>query len=275
MKVQAFQLESVGQAAWAAFQGVTMLSAVSYYAGDANVGAELALHSAQAYVAAIRGYTASSIRLALQRRRQAHVGSLFAACDPFHLSLAKSADDLRAATELVQRQYAARGYFADTEHAASRSMNEPRLEVIVARRHGATVGTMSVGIDSPTGLYADEINRDFVDRLRAGGQRLGEVVRLAVSHQPDTDSRKTLAALFNAAHGVTVAQRLDALLIEVHPRHAGFYRRALCFEVAGEARLCPRVNAPSVLLKMAAVDLTHKIVSLERALAQCALDDIY
>lgn len=252
-----------------------MLSAVSCNTGDRNIGPQFPLHSAQAYVAAIRGYTATSIRQALQRRRHAHVGSLFEACESFDFSLAKSADDLRAAAALVQRQYAARGYFSDTEHPTNKSIDAPRLEVIVARRHGATVGTMSVGIDSPTGLYADEINRDFVDQLRAKGQRLGEVVRLALSHQPDTDSRKTLAALFNAAHGVTVTHRLDSLLIEVHPRHAGFYQRALCFEVAGEARLCPRVNAPSVLLKMTVVDLTRKIVSLEQALAQCALEDIY
>lgn len=252
-----------------------MLSAVLDNASDCEAVADLALHSAQAYVAAIRGYTESTIRRILERRRQAHLGGLFAGCDAYDLSIAKSLEDFRAADDLVRRQYAARGYFADTEHATTAASGLARVNVVIARHGGTAVGTISVGIDSPTGLFADEINRESVDLLRAAGRRLGEVVRLAVSHQRETDSRKTLAAVFNAAHGITIANQLDDLLIEVNPRHVGFYRRALCFEVSGEERMCPRVNAPSVLLRMPVANLTRKIVSLERALAQYPLDDIY
>ncbi len=103
------------------------------------------------------------------------------------------------------------------------------------------------------------------------GRPRSELVRLAVSHRRETDSQKVLAAFFNAAHGIGVANRLDDVLIEVNPRHVGFYRRALCFEVAAEASVCPRVNAPSVLLRMSLADLTRKIGSLERPIAEFPL----
>ena len=39
-------------------------------------------------------------------------------------------------------------------------------------------------------------------------------------------------------------------MIEVNPRHAVFYQRMLCFTQLGEERMCPRVNAPAVLLRL-------------------------
>jgi hypothetical protein len=80
-----------------------------------------------------------------------------------------------------------------------------------------------------------------------------------------------LASLFNAAHGVMVANRLDDVFVEVNPRHVGFYRRSLCFKVAGPETTCPRVGAPSVLMRMKVADLTDKIGSLERAIAEFPL----
>jgi hypothetical protein len=58
----------------------------------------------------------------------------------------------------------------------------------------------------------------------------------------------------------------------VNPRHVAFYRRALCFEVEGEERVCPRVGAPSLLLRMRVANLTSKIGQLEKALVDFPLD---
>lgn len=237
-----------------------------------EVVSDFSLLSATAFIAAIRGYSDSTIGRLFDRRLPSRAEALFEDGGDIEVSVAKSSDDLRQADELVRHQYAARGYFADTEHADVAPPGAARrASVIVARINQRVVGTLTVVIDSPAGLFADEINRDFVDPLREQGRRLSELVRLAVTHQRDTDSRKVLAALFNAAHGICVANRLDALLIEVNPRHVGFYRRALCFEAASTVRVCPRVNAPSVLLKMSLADLTRKIGSLERAIAEFPL----
>jgi hypothetical protein len=233
---------------------------------------EFTLLSATAFVAAIRGYNEST------------VGQLFSRCfekgpkNPFgdrgdvDISAARTAEDLQLAADLVRHQYAARGYFADTEHPDQDMRHQSRRASTVLARDGRhVVGTLTVVIDSAGGLLADEINGDVVESMRNAGLRLSEVVRLAVSHQRDTDSRSVLAALFNAAHGLCVANRVDELLIEVNPRHVGFYRRALCFEVAGEEKICRRVSAPAVLLRMRLGDLTRKIGSLEQAIAEFPL----
>lgn len=249
---------------------MTAEALLDFYSDE--IVSDFSLQSATAFIAAIRGYSDSTIGRLFDRRAPSRAGALFEGGGDIEVSVAKSREDLRRAEELVHHQYAARGYFADTEHPQETKQSASRrASVIVARSHQRLVGTLTVVIDSPAGLFADEVNREFVSPMRAEGRRLGEFVRLAVTHQRDTDSREVLAALFNAAHGICVANRLDALLIEVNPRHVGFYRRALCFEVVSKEKICPRVNAPSVLLRMPLSDLTRKIGSLERAIAEFPL----
>jgi hypothetical protein len=38
------------------------------------------------------------------------------------------------------------------------------------------------------------------------------------------------------------------MFIEVNPRHVAFYKRMLNFSPAGDCKICPRVDAPAVLL---------------------------
>jgi len=237
-----------------------------------DVVSEFSLLSATAFVAAIRGYNDSTIGQLFSRRFEKGQRDLLSDRGNGDISTARTAEDLQLAAELVRHQYVARGYFADTEHPDQDMGHQSRRASTVLARDGRhVVGTLTVVIDSAGGLLADGINGDVVDSLRSGGLRLGEIVRLAVSHQRDTDSRSVLAALFNAAHGLCVANRVDELLIEVNPRHVGFYRRALCFEVAGEEKMCRRVSAPAVLLRMRLSNLTGEIGSLEQAIADFPL----
>jgi hypothetical protein len=85
--------------------------------------------------------------------------------------------------------------------------------------------------------------------FRAKGGKLCELSKLAVD--PQFGSKSVLASLFHLAyiyarvgHGATDA------FIEVNPRHSGFYERRLGFRRIGQMRLCPRVNAPAVLLHL-------------------------
>ena len=241
----------------------------SFYEDD--VVSEFFLKSSEAFEAAIKGYNTGSIAKLIDRRRKA-VQDLFEDPAQVDLKVAKSNRDRQDAEELVYRQYSARGYSVSEPGSQPRpARSEARREsVIIARAGDCPVGTVTVGIDSPNGLLVDESNCEEVDRLRQRGMRLGEVVRLAVDQK--SDSRPILAALFNAAHGVMEANRLDHVFIEVNPRHVAFYRRALCFEVEGEEKLCPRVGAPSILLRMQVSDLTSKIGQLEKALKDFPLN---
>jgi hypothetical protein len=40
------------------------------------------------------------------------------------------------------------------------------------------------------------------------------------------------------------------VVVEVNPRHVGFYKRAFGFEPISDVRTCERVNAPAVLLRL-------------------------
>jgi hypothetical protein len=244
-------------------------SLASFYEDD--VVSDFFLKSSDAFEAAIKGYSTGTISRLMDRRRTA-VSDLFDDSQQIGLSVARSARDRQEAEELIFRQYSARGYsVAEPGSQPRRAGADARRESVIVARIGSTaVGTVTVGIDSPNGLLVDDGNRDVIDPMRRRGMRLGEVVRLAVDQQ--FDSRRVLAALFNAAHGVMEANRLDHVFIEVNPRHVGFYRRALCFEVEGEEKLCPRVGAPSLLLRMKVSNLTSKIGQLEKALADFPLN---
>lgn len=148
----------------------------------------------------------------------------------------------QAAATLVDKRYGDRGY--ETKSAPPR---DPHLFSFVAYDEGKLVGTVSIRFDSEKGLSADELYKDEIDVLRKEGCRVCEFTRLAVDEL--TVSKPVLAGLFHttylyaaAVHGYTFA------VIEVNPRHVGFYRRALAFEPMGPERLNTRVNAPAVLL---------------------------
>lgn len=242
----------------------------SFYQDD--VVSEFFLKSSAAFEAAIKGYSKTSIAKLLDRRKRAVASDLFDGLEEIELSVAKSYHERQEAEQLVYRQYCARGFtVAEPGSQPTVSRIEARREsVIMARIGGRVVGTMTVGIDSPNGLLVDEANRESVDPLREQGLRLGEVVRFALDR--DVDSRRVLAALFNAAHGIMEANRLHHVFIEVNPRHVAFYRRAFCFKVVGEEKCCPRVGAPSILLRMCVADFSSKIGQLEKAIAEFPLN---
>lgn len=241
----------------------------SFYQDD--VVSDFFLKSKDAFEAAIKGYGVGTIGKLLDRRRRAVVSDLFDDAGDIELMVARGREEQELAQDLVYRLYSARGYAVEQSprSAQSDSPRGRRSSVVLAFEGGRAVGTVTVGIDSMGGLLVDEVHGEHVDALRRNGRRLGEVVRLAVDES--SDSRVVLAALFNAAHGVMVANRLDDVFIEVNPRHVSFYRRALCFNVAGPETTCPRVGAPSVLMRMRVADLTDKIGSLERAIADFPL----
>lgn len=240
----------------------------SFYQDD--VVSDFFLKSRDAFEAAIKGYGAATIGKLLDRRKKAVVSDLFQDAGEIELTVARCGEEKRLAEDLVYRLYSARGYAVEASPDASVEPSSGRRSSVILAFDGAhAVGTVTVGIDSMAGLLVDEVHREHVDRLRESGLRLGEVVRLAVDES--SDSRVVLASLFNAAHGVMVANRLDDVFVEVNPRHVGFYRRALCFKVDGPETTCPRVGAPSVLMRMKVADLTDKIGSLERAIADFPL----
>ncbi len=162
----------------------------------------------------------------------------------FKIRVAKLQGGKREAVRLVENRYSTRGYKIPP------LSQDPGLFTFIAYDEGAPVGTVSLRLDSATGLSADELYKKELSQLRKAGSRLCEFTRLAVDKT--AASKPVLAGLFHTAylygdviHGCTHA------VIEVTPQHAGFYHRALRFEQMGAERLNPRVNTQGVLMCVA------------------------
>lgn len=165
----------------------------------------------------------------------------------FKIRLANDEGRRSSASYLIEKRYGWRGYQTPSSAAA------PNRITLVASDDERALGTITIGFDTPEGLLVDALYHEEVESVRAKGARLCEFTRLAVDL--NRQSREMLAMLFHIAY--MYAHRLHGctdLLIEVNPRHVRFYQVMLGFETLGGERICPRVNAPAVLLRL---DLSH------------------
>jgi hypothetical protein len=180
------------------------------------------------------------------RRRQVPVGAHETSggeIGAFKIRLAGSLAARRDASFLVRQRYASKGYRTSAAGVAS------AIWTFAAYDEARLAGTVSLRLDSPEGLAADGLYRAEINAIRREGLKVCECTRLAV----DTSrlSQPVLAGLFHTVY--LFARRIrdfDFLVIEVNPRHVGFYHRSLGFEVVGDERHNARVDAPAVLLGM-------------------------
>ena len=176
--------------------------------------------------------------------------------DLLKIRLANSAGRRSRASYLIQRRYAWRGY------STAPLDDDPSVRVTLSafdKEH--TVATITVGLDSPDGMYVAGLYADEVAKLRGEGRKLCEFTKLAVAET--VRSNPVLGAIFHIAciHAIKI-HHCTEVLIEVNPRHVNFYRRMLGFEKIGVERLDPRVHAPAVLLRLDAVHASQEIVRL-------------
>lgn len=166
----------------------------------------------------------------------------------FKVRLATTEDRRKSASVLIEKMYGWRGYKTDS------LSQDPNKIILVAFQDDRVVGTMTLGLDSPGGLLVvDGLYKKEADQLRAQGRKICDVTKLAVDQE--IKSKSLLSAIFHLSiiYARNIHHATD-LLTEVNPRHASFYQRMLGFVQIGEEKLCPRVNAPAVLLKL---DLAH------------------
>lgn len=146
------------------------------------------------------------------------------------------------ASMLINKMYAWRGY-AGTHKLT----DDPNRITLSASSEGEVIGTLTLGIDSPIGLLADEMFKAEVDSVRGPGSKVCELTKLAFDAK--AQSKEKLASLFHLA--VIYARDLHHcthIFIEVNPRHRRFYEHMLGFRRMGEPKTNARVNAPAYLL---------------------------
>jgi hypothetical protein len=167
----------------------------------------------------------------------------------FAIRAAQSERERRSASSLIARMYASRGY----QSSALPIEEPPHQKTFLASERNMPLGTLTIGTDSPEGLLADSLFPDEVRRFRAEGYRVCEFTKLAMDRR--ARSTRLLAALFHVAYIYAHRfKKLHRLLIEVNPRHVGYYETMLGFQLIGAERHNARVDAPAVLL---ALDLGH------------------
>ena len=163
---------------------------------------------------------------------------------PLTASIASTGDERRAAAALVASRYAWRGYVAGDGDGM-----RPPGATLIATASCRVLGTLTVRADGPTGLAADESYRDVIDVVRRRGRAACELTRLAIDAAADW--RPTLGALVGLAYTVSrTFYEVTDVFVEVNPRHERFYRQIFGFAAAGARRICPRVGAPAVLLRL-------------------------
>jgi hypothetical protein len=171
----------------------------------------------------------------------------------FGIRLADTEEGRNRASLLINKMYAWRGYVS-----GHRIEPHPNRITLAASDKGNVIGTVTLGIDSPSGILADEVFRDHADALRAQGAHLCEITKLAFDHT--VRSKLALAALFHTLfiYGYHI-HRCTHALIEVNPRHRRFYEHMLGFHRVGEMRENPRVKAPAYLLSIALDEMARRI----------------
>lgn len=163
--------------------------------------------------------------------------------DCLTIRLANTNGQRNAANMLLSRMYAWRGYGKTHSLASS-----PNCVTFTAACHEDVVGTLTLRVDAPVGLAADQTFADQIAPFReAPGAKLCELTKLAFDWK--SSSHEHLAALFHLVfiYGSRQFACTD-LFIEVNPRHRRYYEKMLGFVRVGEVRTNTSVDAPSQLM---------------------------
>ena len=182
--------------------------------------------------------------LSLERQEGAETHNISLSQQLFKIRLANSEGRRESASLLINKMYNWRGY-----DAVGLYEDSPNRITLMADSDGIPIGTLTIGLDSPSGLLVDQLYNDELDRLRQAGASVCEFTKLAVDQA--MQSKRVLSALFQLAY--IYAHRIHHatdVVVEVNPRHVVFYKRMLGFTQLGEERMCPRVHAPAVLLHL-------------------------
>lgn len=172
-----------------------------------------------------------------------------------------------SASLLINKMYSWRGYSGN-----HRVGNEPhKITLTATNKEGETIGTLSLGMDTPDGLLADQVFRDCIEPYRQKG-KVCEITKLAID--PTIKSKEILASLFHVAFlYARDIHQCKEIFIEVNPRHRRFYEAMLSFKVECESRDNPRVDAPAVLLRMNTEEGTNLIKTCKESSLKEGLKD--
>jgi hypothetical protein len=173
---------------------------------------------------------------------------------PITIRLADKNHQRNKAKLLLNRMYSWRGY--GDHHDIAKS---PSHATFTASSDEELLGTITLAVDSDSGLAADRLFKDVIDEFRARpGASVCELTKFAFDTAKP--SKAMLASLFHLifiygqhAYGCT------DLFIEVNPRHVRFYECMLGFKRIGALKNNTSVAAPSQLMWLSVAHIREQI----------------
>lgn len=185
----------------------------------------------------------------------------------FKVRFAQTDTARAAASMLVQKRYAWRGY------QAGEIKQQPNRITLMTYLEDQIVGSLNIGYDSPEGLLADERYYEELEALRAQGAHIGEITKLAIDET--LGNKQVLAGMINIAYLYGLIHGVTDAVIEVTPRHRPFYERMLAFRQIGGERFYTTSNTNVVLLHIKMEDMKKYIEELGGKGSECKDRSIY
>ncbi len=178
--------------------------------------------------------------------------------------VAMQPQEVTNAWRLVYQVYRRRGMIGvnpNRIHTAPQWMGQ-HTAVFYGRDDRGVVATLTATVDEGSQLPLDKVYGVELDLLRSQGRRLVECGLFAHARLLDNDDVPeefedlrgvggSLCQLMRYAYYFGIFHGATDFLIGVHPWHAGFYRRAFGFSLAGSERTYPLVNNRPVVLMRA------------------------
>ena len=150
-----------------------------------------------------------------------------------------------ATDSLIRRMYAWRGYLVKRQFS---SVRNPDHATLAAWQDGELAATLTLSRDKGSDLLCEALYPTEIAELRAKNQNICEFSRLAID--PEFSSPALLDTFLRTAHSFARSHfKATAAVVEINPRHRRYYERQLGFAQIGERRVCPRVDAPAILLQ--------------------------
>lgn len=108
----------------------------------------------------------------------------------------------------------------------------PTTDIFLALDGERPIATVSLVRDGDAGLPCETLFPRETAQRRRRGMLLGEASSLALA-ATDVPHRHVLLGMMRILAQTARRRKVDELLATVHPRHASFYERSLCFEAFG------------------------------------------
>ena len=159
--------------------------------------------------------------------------------------MARTSSDRDDAFRLVYRSYLQSGL--GTANPYGRRVTRYQLcatsQTFVGLDSCEVVSTVTLVGDGHLGLPMDGIFSAEVNTLRAAGKRVAEVSCLADRRSSPSRFLESFCQLNRMMAQFARYQKIECLLVTVHPRHARFYRRYFGFKpISNRIADCPHVQ---------------------------------